>query len=137
MGHIPAFKNKKRTILLNNGGTMPVTDPKTKDWMNRCIQSIASQLYSSSAIIDHATSTGVSLRSSIASCVPLDDSRQWIPEEHTYSQDVDAGNEGVFIVIERIEDAHSIHAPVDGKTNDDKPIHAKVGIRGGDQEKKK
>ena len=97
-GHVPSFKNKKRS---NKSGNV-YTEPKTKRWMDACIQSFESQLFCISRINDSATSTVPHLRSLIVSSLPLDDSRQWIPELHVYCEEVDKGEEGAVIIIEKL-----------------------------------
>lgn len=80
-----------------------MTDAKTQKWMERCIQSFVSQLNSGSAITGSAILTDASQPSWIAwlrQLRGLDDSRQWIPEIHIYSVDVEKGSEGAVIEIQ-------------------------------------
>jgi hypothetical protein len=101
-GHVPSFKNNKRAIRLKNNNLMLVTEKKTKAWMQKCIQSFESQLFSSTLTTGPVTSTVPHLRSLIASSLPQDDSRQWVPELNIRSEEVDAGEEGAIIIIEQI-----------------------------------
>lgn len=102
MGHVPSFKNNKRSIRLKNGSSMPVTDKKTKKWMQKCIESFESQLFCDTLITGVGTLTGPFLPSLIAWYLPQDDSRQWIPELHIYAEQVKPGEEGAKIIIERL-----------------------------------
>lgn len=102
-GHVPAFKNKKRAIQDKRTGKMrTLTEPKVAEWMEQCIQSLESQLFLALATAAEGTLMGRSRQSWIASSLPLDDSRQWIPEQHIYCKDVTKGEEGAEIIIERI-----------------------------------
>lgn len=93
-GHVPSFKNNKRLFL---------TNPKHSAWMKQAIQSIESQLLTAAQIGGIETMTAHSLRSWIASSVPLDDSRHWIIEATVRSIEVPKGQEGCDIMIERLE----------------------------------
>lgn len=96
-GHIPSFKNKKR-IARNR----LITDPKTRKWMDGCIQSFESQLFLKSQTIAGVTSMVAPPLSLIVSSLPLDDSRQWISELLIVSEVVPRGEEGAEITIEKI-----------------------------------
>jgi len=96
-GHVPSFKNKKR-IMRNH----LVTEPKTKRWMQGCIDSFESQLFIASRITGGETLTVPPPRSLIVSSLPLDDSRQWIPAIHIYCLPCKKGEEGATIIIEEI-----------------------------------
>lgn len=103
MGDVPSFKNRKRAILDRNTGKMrTLTEPHTKQWMERCIKSFESQLYSAMQTIAGGTLTAQQARSLIVSALPLDDSRAWIPEMHIHSIDVEIGEDGADVIIERI-----------------------------------
>lgn len=97
-GHVPSFKNKKR--VTKKFGL--ITHPKIKRWMEQCIQSFESQLFIESRTIAGVILTGPPPLSLIASSLPLDDSRQWIPELHIYCEEVKPGEEGATIIIEKI-----------------------------------
>ena len=97
-GHVPSFENKKR--VTRQGGL--ITDPKTKAWMERCILGFESQLFCGSATIGGGMPTGLQQRFLIASSLPLDDSRQFIPELHVYCEEVAKGEEGAIIIIEKL-----------------------------------
>lgn len=96
-GHVPSFKNNK---MIARGRL--ITAPQKQKWMNRCIQSFESQLFCGSATIEGGMLTGQQLQSLIALFMPQDDSRQWIPELHILSEDVDKGSEGAIVIIEPI-----------------------------------
>jgi len=97
LGHVPSFKNNK---MLARGKL--ITDPKKQEWMEKCIQSFVAQLHSHSRTLADATRTGPLAPYLIASLLPLDDSRQWIPEQHTYCEEAGEGYEGAFITIEKL-----------------------------------
>jgi len=102
-GHVPSFKNAKR-VVLNSQTKKPflATRKDVKEWMNRCIQSFESQLFCDTLTTADATLMGPRLPSLTALLLPLDDSRQWVPELTVRSVDVDAGDEGAEIIIETI-----------------------------------
>lgn len=103
LGHVPAFKNKKRSILDSNTGLQrTLTEPKTKQWMERCIQSFVSQLLSATQTTGDGTTPGRTKLSVIVLSLPLDDSRQWIPDTVLTTKEVPKGEEGATITIERI-----------------------------------
>jgi hypothetical protein len=96
-GPVPSFKNNKRVV-----GKKVFTDKKTKRWMEDCIQNLGSQLFCITQIGSGETPTAPIPHSSIASSLPLDDSWEWIPEQHLYAQLVKPGEEGATIIIEKI-----------------------------------
>jgi len=96
-GHVPSFKNNK---MLAKGKL--ITDPAKQKWMERCIQSFESQLFCGSAITGGEMPTAPCPLSLTASLMPLDDSRQWIPELHVYCEEVKPGEEGAVIIIEKL-----------------------------------
>ena len=98
LGHVPSFKNNK---MLTRGRL--ITNPKRQKWMDQCIQLIESQLNFRIPINEDGTLMGQQVLSWIACNVPLDDSRQWIPELHISSRSCDKGEEGATILIERLE----------------------------------
>jgi hypothetical protein len=103
LGHVPSFKNKKRAILDRHTGRMrTMTDAKTQKWMEQCIRSIESQLLYAIQTIAEGTLTARRVPSLIACYLPLDDSRQWLPELLIKSVDCDKGEEGATIVIEKL-----------------------------------
>ena len=103
-GHVPSFKTQKRAAInRQTGQAMIVTGRKEKEWMQRCIQSFESQLFCACQTIGPVTPTAPPLHCSIASSLPLDDSRQWLPELHVYVQEVRKDEEGATIIIEEIK----------------------------------
>lgn len=80
-----------------------LTKPEYQTWMDNAVQSFASQLSSEFRTRGIEITTAHSPLSQIASLVPLDDSRKWIPEHSVSTQIVSTGNEGCDIVIERID----------------------------------
>jgi hypothetical protein len=117
LGHVPAFKNSKiiRRPWGKNGKPIIATKDEYKKWMEQVILSIASQLSSAYRINGGETATALSLPSWIASSLPLDDSRQWIPCMAVNALDVPPGEEGADILITRmteisLEEATAIYA---------------------------
>jgi hypothetical protein len=104
LGHVPSFKNQK-SIMRNHATGKPFigTKPERKEWMQKAIQSIESQLRSAFLTMPTGTLTALSLPSWIASSLPLDDSRQWIPEMEIKVELVEPGKEGAVIQIERLQ----------------------------------
>lgn len=96
MGHVPSFKNCKQIMRKRL-----VTKPEIQEWMENATASFESQLRSALATIGIETTTGRIQLSSIASFMPLDDSRKWIPSHSVLTQLVSKGEEGVDILIER------------------------------------
>lgn len=97
LGHVPSFKNSK---LLTRGRT--ITKPEYQAWMERAVRSIVSALRSEFQTRGIEITMGPSALSSIACLLPLDDSRQWIPEHSVTTQCVSPGQEGAVVKIERI-----------------------------------
>lgn len=103
-GPVPAFKNKKRAIMdLRSGRLRTLTEPKAKRWMEECIRSFELQFFSDIVINEGAILTAPYPHSLIASLLPQDDSRQWIPSLRVDVEEVPRGQEGAQIIIERIE----------------------------------
>lgn len=96
--HCPSYKNSK---MLARGRL--ITDPKKQKWMDRCVLSFEFQLRSEFQTRGIEITTGPSALSLIASLLPLDDSRKWIPEHSASTLPVCKGEEGADILIERIE----------------------------------
>lgn len=98
IGHVPTFKNSK---MIARGRL--ITDPKKQAWMDRCIDSFVYQLRSAFQTRGIATTTGPIPLSRIASLLPLDDSRKWIPSHSVNTRLVPKGQEGAELVIEVYE----------------------------------
>ena len=103
MGHVPSFKNSKQMIT-GRGGRRPmlITKPERQKWMKDATASLESQLRSELAMRGIATTTGLTQLSKIASLLPLDDSRKWIPSHSVSTRLVSKGEEGASIVINKI-----------------------------------
>ena len=95
--HVPSFKNCKRVVQ-----NRLITRPDVKRWMDQCIRSFESQLFCATRITGGVTPTAPSPHYLIASSLPLDDSRQWMPEQHLYCEEVKPGEEGATIIIEKL-----------------------------------
>lgn len=97
LGHVPSFKNSK---MIARGRL--ITDPKKQKWMEACIRSFESQLFCIAQIGGGGTLTAPPAPSLIASSLPQDDSRQWIPRLEIADREVEKGLEGATIIIESI-----------------------------------
>lgn len=96
LGHCPSFKNSK-LILWSQRRIM--TKPENQHWMEKVTQSFESQLRSALATRGIETTTGPIPLSKIASLLPLDDSRKWIPAHSVSTRLVSKGNEGADVEI--------------------------------------
>lgn len=108
LGEITSFKNTKKIIRLPDGTPSLVTDPKKAAKMERYTRSIESQLRSTLPTIVSEMALGcqnplpmLSLLQ-LGRLLPLDDSRQWIPEFSFTFKQVQKGMEGCEIVIEQL-----------------------------------
>ena len=79
-----------------------ITSPVKQKQMDQYIHAIESQLLSAFRTTDGEMQMGHSLASWIASCVPLDDSIQWVPEISVKAVSVAKGEEGADILIEKL-----------------------------------
>ncbi|HYE29944.1 MAG TPA: hypothetical protein VEH27_00820 [Methylomirabilota bacterium] len=105
IGPVPSFKNSKQIRKKRDGTRFIASADRNKDWMQRCIRLIGSQLISATQTTAPGTSTAHSAQSStVSSPLPLgfDDSRQWIPEIIIRSRQVPKGQEGATLTIERL-----------------------------------
>jgi len=102
LSEVPSFKNQKQIVKMG-GKVALITKPERRKWMDRAALSIAFQLSSELATRGIGTSTAPPPLSLIASLMPLDDSRKWIPELCVSTLLVSKGEEGADIVIERID----------------------------------
>ncbi len=100
LSHVPSFKNGK---MLTRGRL--ITDPQKQQWMEKAAASIESQLRSLFQTAGAGTQTGQSARSLIPTCLPLDDSLEWIGVPCGSWRRVKKGEEGAEITIERNEEA--------------------------------
>ena len=98
MGEVPSFKNSK---MIARGRL--ITDPRKQRWMDQASALFESQLRSFIRAKGIPTLTGEPLLASIASSVPLDDSRAWIAELSVNWRHVSKGQEGAEILIEKIK----------------------------------
>lgn len=97
LGEICSLKNSK---MIARGRLM--TNPVKQVKIEAYIQSLRSQLFSELRTRGIAISTVCVQPYSTALPVPLDDSRKWISELHVSCVEVDKGEEGCDILIERI-----------------------------------
>lgn len=102
LGHVPSFKNNKSIFRNQKGKPFIATKPIRKKWMEQATHLIELQLLSASQTAMPEILTAQSLRSWIASVMPLDDSWQWVNELHIKTVKVPKGEEGAYIVIERL-----------------------------------
>lgn len=100
-GHVPSFKTQKRAATHRvTGLPFVVSKKEIRKWMDQCAQSFESQLFCATQTTGDVTLTAPCPHSLIASSLPLDDSRQWIAEEHVFALEVEPGEEGATITIE-------------------------------------
>lgn len=97
LGEVTSFKNSK---MIARGRL--ITDPKKQRKMESYIQSFESQLRSLWRTSVQETGTECSLASWIRSSMPLDDSRQWIPQMSVRFLEVNKGHEGAIVNVERL-----------------------------------
>lgn len=99
-----SFKNSKMLLpAKDNRPAMLITAPEKQKAMKEYIRAIEYELCSAFRTSATGMPMGHRLRSWIASCVPLDDSVKWIRELSVVVEDVEPGEEGADITIERIE----------------------------------
>lgn len=102
--HIPSFKNRKRAILdRNTGKHRTLTEPETKEKMEKIIRSFVSQLLLTIQTCESAICRGRSKLYATALLLPADDSLHWIPHITIQARKVDKGFEGAIIEITPIE----------------------------------
>lgn len=103
MGHVPSKKNKRMAVQNSNGnGLRIISQPESKEWCEGLTQSFVLQLLSVIQTSEFVTIQGRTKLSSIVSCLPWDDSRQWIPETVLTTQEVKKGEEGCDITITKL-----------------------------------
>ena len=94
LGEVPGFKNSKMIAL----GRL-ITDPRKQRWMDQASALFESQLRSFIRAKGIPTLTGEQLLCSIATLLPLDDSRKWMAELSVNWRQVSKGCEGCEIEI--------------------------------------
>jgi hypothetical protein len=123
LGPIPSFKNRKRILAWLDKAlkreefrcgeywiakksikilTALITQPDHQQWMDTAISHIESQLRSALVTTGGVTLTGASVRSQIASLVPLDDCWTSFREVVIKSELCEPGEEGATITITRL-----------------------------------
>lgn len=101
LGPPPSFKNHKRAILDRSTGKMrTLTEPKVKQWMNQCIDQLASQLITTCPIIEGETAGEWRKRLLTVLSRLQDDSWKYMAPGHQNVKMVPKGEEGVEITIE-------------------------------------
>lgn len=101
IGNCPSFKNRKRAILDSNTGKMrTLTEPKTKQWMNQCINQFELGLLTALAIREGETVGAWRKRLQIA-LLPLQDDcwKNMLPGDQNVKM-VEQGMEGVEVELE-------------------------------------
>lgn len=106
LAEVPSFKNSKQIVRLGKKAAL-ITKPERQKWMEQAIQSFESQLRSAFQMKGIEITTGPSALSSIASLLPLDDSRKWIPQHSVNTLLVSKEEAGADILIERIDEEGS------------------------------
>jgi hypothetical protein len=122
LGHVPSFKNSK---MIARGRL--ITDPKKQAWMEQCAALMTAQLLSLFQTTETGTLTAQSLRSWIATSLPLDDSLKWIESISVIWLSVPKGQEGARVMIAPSEISPSALESIgqdpapDGKETPDTP----------------
>ncbi len=102
-GNIRSFKNHKQLIPAGKGRPARlITDKGKQKQMDGIIRDLLSLFISASQTNADGISMACSRQSLIASYLPGDDSRQWIPRILIECTDVELGDEGVDLTIERL-----------------------------------
>jgi len=96
MGHVPAFKNRKRIV-----GKMLITEPKIQRWMKSAVSSLYLQLKSLYRTSGGGTSTVPWQQLAICS-LPYDDNWKAIPEISIRVRRVPKGDEGAILTLTKI-----------------------------------
>lgn len=103
LGQVPSFKNNKRAILDRNTSKMrTLTEPKTKRWMNQCIDQFESQLLTCFQIKEGETVGEWRKRLRTALLPLLDDSWKHMLPGAQNVRIVPKGNEGAEITIDPV-----------------------------------
>ena len=96
MGHVPAFKNKKR---IKRGRL--ITAPRAQKWMSLCVSSFKSQLRHLFQTGAGATSTECWQHSAMLSW-PQDDNWKVMPKITISVRQVEKGEEGAIVTLTKI-----------------------------------
>lgn len=104
IGAVPSFKNSKQ-IVRNRRTKVPllITDPKKKKWMERAIQSLRSQLTSTSKTVGQETLMAAPppcLTALLKHSMAFDDNRHWIP--HLSVNGHDSKSDYAEIIVEEL-----------------------------------
>lgn len=104
---IPGFKNNKMLIAKGPNGKplkrpLLITKPELQVLMEQITSSFVSQLLCAFRTEGGETLTGCSLRSAIASSMPVDDCLTVVPEIHIRAELCEPGSEGCEVIIEKI-----------------------------------
>lgn len=102
MGNPISFKNKKSIFRRKNGKPFIATKPEYKQWMERAVRIIASQLYSASAIGSDGI-TPECLKRFVTYSLPPDDCWEDLEIGSVRTILVPKGEEGADIQIERMD----------------------------------
>lgn len=103
LGPVPSFKNRKRAILDRNTGKMrTLTEPKTKQWMKKCIAQFESQLLTACPTIEGETAGEWRKRLQTVLSPLQDDSWKFMLPGEQNVEMVAKGDEGAVITIEPI-----------------------------------
>lgn len=102
LGPVPSLKNAKRVIFDKAKGHMrPLTEPRVRKWMDKATRALRLQLISAFQQIESPTWTG-DFRQFLMFYVPADDRRQIITDLEIHNVQVEPGEEGADILIERL-----------------------------------
>lgn len=100
IGNVPSFKNTKSIGRNRKTGKPRIfTNPKKKKWMEACISSFMSQLRGAYPTLENVMRGECPKLLPTASCLPLDDSLDWMIPGSQSVERVAKGLEGAIIVI--------------------------------------
>ena len=100
IGEVPSFKNSKVIVRPKGRRAMLMTQPVKRKWMDAASALFESQLRSFIRAKGIPTLTGEQLLCSIATLLPLDDSRKWMAVLNVSWRQVSKGCEGAEVDIE-------------------------------------
>lgn len=100
LGHVPSFKNSKKIVRFGSRMSL-ITDPKKRQWMDRCTQSFVSQLRSVLATADAETQTGCN-PPCLTALLPQDDNLFEIELGPVTARMATKGSEGAVVTIENL-----------------------------------
>lgn len=111
IGSVPSLKNAKMVIFDREKGHMrPLTEPRVQKWMAKATRLLRLQLIFAFQQTGSPISTEDFLRF-LTFYVPADDRRQIITDLEIHNVQVELGQEGADILIERLPDKEPMLFP--------------------------